>query len=217
MLPMELVREVCVENFEHVPAAIAAGAGRIELCDNLAVGGTTPSAGVIAKAASYGRAHGVPVMVIIRPRGGDFCYTDDERDIMLRDIETARAAGAAGAVIGCLRGGDLDRVLMDELIAAAKGLDLTCHMAFDGIDPAHQLDALDWLAEQGVSRVLAHGGELGTPIEGNLDRLRAFVEHAAGRIGIMPGGGVTQANVEAVASALGVREAHGTHIVRYGA
>ena len=87
-------------------------------------------------------------------------------------------------------------------------------MAFDALAPEDQLEAIDWLAEQGVERILTHGGEAGTPIADNLDRLRAYVERAAGRIIILPGGGITWENAEDVASALGAHEVHGTKIVK---
>lgn len=211
---MALLREFCAENVERVPAAIEAGARRIELCDNLAVGGTTPSHGVIRAAVEYARPRGADVMVMIRPRGGDFEYSDAERAIMLDDLAVARELGPTGVVFGCTRDGRLDRKLTAELLEAAGDLQVTFHMAFDAIDESEQLEAIDWLAEHGATRILTHGGAAGTAIEDNLDRLRAYVERAAGRIAILPGAGVTWRNAESVADALGVAEVHGTKIVR---
>lgn len=211
-----LIREFCAENVERVPGAIAAGAGRIELCDNLAVGGTTPSHGVIRAAVELARPAGVPVMCMIRPRGGSFEYSEDEGQIMVDDLRHAAELGVDGVVFGCLRGGGVDRELTGRLTGFAKeaGLMATFHMAFDNIAADAQLVALDLLAELGVDRVLTHGGAAGTPIAGNLERLRRLADHAAGCVGILPGGGVTWENAEEIADTVGVREVHGTRIVR---
>lgn len=211
-----LVKEFCAENVELVPTAIAAGAGRIELCDNLAVGGTTPSHGVIRAAVELTRLAGIPVMCMIRPRGGSFEYSEDEGQIMVDDLRHAVELGVDGVVFGCLRGGEVDRELAGRLAGLAKeaGLMVTFHMAFDDIAADAQPAALDLLAELGVDRVLTHGGAAGTPIAGNLERLRRLADHAAGRVGILPGGGVTWENAEEIADTVGVREVHGTRIVR---
>ena len=217
-----LTREFCAENMELVPAAVAAGAARIELCDNLAVGGTTPSYGVIRAAVAFARERSVDVMCMVRPRGGCFEHTAEEAAMMRDDLIMAKSLGVTGVVFGCLRDGRLDRELTTELERQAHEdtpeapgrVDVTFHMAFDALAPEDQLEAIDWLAEQGVERILTHGGEAGTPIAGNLDRLHAYVERAAGRIIILPGGGITWENAEDVASALGVHEVHGTKIVK---
>ena len=207
-----LTKEFCAENMELVPAAIAAGAARIELCDNLAVGGTTPSYGVIRAAVAHARETGTDVMCMVRPRGGSFEHTPAEAAMMRDDLVMAKSLGVTGVVFGCLRDGKLDTELTSELIRLAHE-DVTFHMAFDALAPVDQLAAIDWLAEQGVDRILTHGGAAGTPIADNLDRLRAYVERAAGRIIILPGGGITWRNAEDVAAALGVSEVHGTKIV----
>ena len=212
----KLVKEFCAENVERVPAAIAAGAGRIELCDNLSVGGTTPSHGVIRAAVEIARAAGVSVMCMIRPCGGSFEYTEAEGRIMVDDLRHAAELGVDGVVFGCLRGGRVDRELTGRLTGLAKeaGLAVTFHMAFDELAADVQLSAIDELADFGVDRVLTHGGAAGTPIEDNLCRLRELAKHAEGLVGILPGGGVTWENAEKVADAVGVREVHGTRIVR---
>lgn len=217
-----LIREFCAENVEHVGAALAAGAARVELCDNLAVGGTTPSYGVIRAAVALAREAGACVMCMVRPRGGDFEYTADEAAIMRDDLLMAKSLGVDGVVFGCLAQGHLDRALAAELVRLAheptaeapRGVAVTFHMAFDALPASEQLEAIDWLAGQGVERVLTHGGPAGTPIASNLARLRAYVEHAAGRLTVLPGGGITWENAEEIASALGVGEVHGTKIVR---
>lgn len=227
---MELLREFCAENLTLVPAAIAAGARRIELCDNLAVGGTTPSFGVIKSAMELAREHGVDVMVMARPRGGDFVYDEREREIMLDDIACARSLGATGVVLGCtLRGCEEEAVFDEELtkvlVEAAKGpgmglaagaapIQVTFHMAFDALGTDEQLRTIDALACMGVERILTHGGSAETPIEGNVDRLRELIAYANGRLTILPGGGITWQNAEQIAGTLGVHEVHGTRIVR---
>lgn len=213
-----LIREFCAENVEHVPAAISAGASRVELCDNLAVGGTTPSHGVIHAAVELCHPVGVSVMCMIRPRGGSFEYSPAEARIMTHDLKAAAAAGVDGVVFGCLRGGHLDRLLSMSLARMAKGLGLqvTFHMAFDQLSREEALGAIDYLSRFGVDRILTHGGPEGTPIEENLANLKRYVDHAAGRIAILPGGGITWENAEAVAQALGVGEVHGTKIVPIG-
>lgn len=216
-----LIKEFCAENMELVPAAVAAGAARIELCDNLAVGGTTPSYGVIRAAVAHARETGTDVMCMVRPRGGSFEHTSAEAAMMRDDLIMAKSLGVTGVVFGCLRDGKLDAELTSELIRLAHEdtpeapgrVAVTFHMAFDALAPKDQLAAIDWLAEQGVERILTHGGAAGTPIADNLDRLRTYVERAAGRIIILPGGGITWENAEDVAAALGVSEVHGTKIV----
>ena len=214
-----LLREFCAENMERVPAAVEAGAKRVELCDNLTGGGTSPSVGVVCAAVRLCREHDVTLMAMVRPRGGDFAYSADELQMMDDDIASHARFGVDGIVFGCARDGRLDIPATEHLLSTVRArterpLQVTFHMAFDEILPAEQLGAIDWLAEHGVTRILTHGGPAGTPIEENLPRLRAYVERAAGRIGILPGGGVTWQNCEDVAVALGVSEVHGTRVVR---
>lgn len=135
---------------------------------------------------------------------------------MVDDLRHAAELGADGVVFGCLRGGGVDRELTGRLAGLAKeaGLMVTFHMAFDELVADAQPAVLDLLARLGVDRVLTHGGAAGTPIAGNLERLRWLADHVAGRLGILPGGGVTWENAEEVANAVGVREVHGTRIVK---
>lgn len=227
---MDLLREFCAENMTHVPDAVEAGARRIELCDNLAVGGTSPSYGVIKAAVAFAREHDVDVMAMVRPRGGGFCYHKAELQSMLDDILCARQLGVTGVALGCLRedGGrlTLDSEAVKLLVDAAKGegaghatgaspVAVTFHMAFDELDAEMQLRTIDELAALGVERVLTHGGPAGTPILDNVGHLRRLVSHAGDRLTILPGGGITWQNAETVASLLGVRELHGTRIVKW--
>ena len=219
---MGFVREFCAENVELVPAAIEAGAGRIELCDNLAVGGTTPSFGVIRAAVALAHAADVPVMTMIRPRGGDFSYSASELAIMCDDIAVAAQLGSDGVVLGCAREGHLDLPATERLLAVAdeagrargSRLTVTFHMAFDIIRPEEQPAAIDWLAARGVERILTHGGAAGTPIDDNLGRLRELMAYAGDRVLILPGAGITWRNADRIAQALNAAELHGTKIVR---
>lgn len=219
--------EFCAENFELVPAAIEAGAGRIELCDNLAVGGTTPSAGVISATVGYAHEHGAQVMCMVRPRGGNFHYNQDELRIMEMDLALAISAGTDGIVFGCLKprsgGWALDDLTLGSLVMSAayaaeeckrEPVQMTFHMAFDLLSPEAQLDAIDTLAECGISRILTHGGSAGSRIEDNLEHLSRLIEYAGDRIKILPGGGITYANRATIARALGVDELHGTRIAK---
>ncbi len=222
----EILREFCAENFTNVPAAIAAGARRIELCDNLAESGTPPSFGVIEHTVAYAHAHGARVMTMIRPRGGDFVYSEDELAMMEADVFSACEAETDGIVFGCLREEDgayaLDVPACERIMSAVAaaddafemgGVDVTFHMAFDALPAAAQLPAIDTLAQLGVTRILTHGGPAGTPIMDNVARLRELTEHAAGRLIILPGAGITYENVDEVVRAVGAPEAHGTKIV----
>ncbi len=221
-----MLREFCAENLTDIDAALRSGACRIELCDNLACGGTTPSAGVIEQAVALVHAcEGASMRVIIRPRGGDFVYNDSEFKAMETDIRYAAANGADGVVLGCLKrsgsGFDLDVDGVRRLVAVARGvgemrgrdLGVTFHMAFDELDPEAQLKAIDALAEMGVDHVLTHGGRAGTPIEENLAHLAELVRYAEGKLVVLPGGGVTYENAKRIAKELRVKEVHGTKVV----
>ena len=209
------MREFCAENLTGVREAIAAGAQRIELCDDLAVGGVSPTDEVIAEASATIHELGARVMVMARPRGGDFAYDEGELCAMERVIAVARAAGAEGVVFGCARDGHLDEGATERLAHAAEGLDLTFHMAFDEIMPEEQPAALHALADLGFSRVLTHGGPLTKPIASCLPHLRELIAAAEGRIVVMPGGGVTWENADEICELLGVSEVHGTRIVNF--
>lgn len=211
-----MIKEFCAENFTDIPKAIAAGATRIELCDNLAVGGTTPSTGVIEESLAYAGEKNIPVMTMIRPRGGNFVYNDIELKIMHTDLIEAKKIGTDGVVFGLLQeDGWLDEESLELFLETAEGLQVTFHMAFDAIPKNRQKAALDWLAAHGVDRILTHGGPSGSPLEENLPYLKELVDYAAGRIIILPGGGVTAENVAHVTTTLGVKEAHGTKIVSF--
>lgn len=208
------LKEVCLENYTYVAKAIAQGANRIELCDNLASGGTTPSKGVMHETIAYCAEHTIPVMAIIRPRGGNFIYNDSELKIMGYDIIEARNLGLDGIVIGCLNEENwLDEDAMEQILEESYGLQVTFHMAFDAIPVSRQFEAIDWLIDHDVQRILTHGGSLDLPIDTTLPHLKELVDYADGRIVILPGGGITDENAQHVIEQLGVNEVHGTQIV----
>jgi copper homeostasis protein len=194
--------EACVDSVESAMAAERGGARRLELCDALFDGGTTPSAGMIA--ACRERVS-IPVFVIIRPRGGGFVYSDDELDVMRRDIVAARGLGANGVVIGALRP---DATVHNEhaksLVDAAGDMPVTFHRAFDFV-PDLGL-ALEAVIGAGITRILSSGGAP-TAREG-VATLAALVRQAGDRLVVMAGGGVREENVREVVSGSGVREVH---------
>lgn len=209
-----LLKEYCAENYTNIPAAIANGVSRIELCDNLYVGGTTPSTGVIEESLAYAGEKHIPIMTMIRPRGGDFIYNDIELRIMETDLIEAKKLGTDGVVFGCLTpNGWLDEEALERLIEAATGLQITFHMAFDQIPVDRQYEAIDWLSDHGVSRILTHGGPSHISISKHQSHLLDLVNYANHRITILPGGGITEENVEEIADTLNVSEVHGTKIV----
>lgn len=209
-----MIKEFCAENFTDIPAAIKKGARRIELCDNLAVGGTTVSIGVLEATLKYAQEHDVPVNAIIRPRGGDFIYNDTEITMMGTDILEFKKSGVDGVVFGCLTpGNDLDVEAMSELLTLAEGLSVTFHMAFDQMSPMQQKWAIDWLADAGVDRILTHGGLPGSTIAENIPHLQELIAYASDRLIILPGSGITAKNYLTVTKALNVKEVHGTKIV----
>ncbi|WP_034550741.1 copper homeostasis protein CutC [Carnobacterium funditum] len=208
------LKEVCLENYTSVPSAIAKGAHRVELCDYLSCGGTTPSKGVMQETLAYCSEHSVPVMTIIRPRCGNFVYNDVELKIMGYDIIEARNLGLDGIVVGCLDENNwLDEDAMEQILEESYGLQVTFHMAFDTISDERQFEAIDWLVEHGVQRILTHGGTADQPIETTLFHLKKLVDYAKDRIVIMPGGGITDENAQAVIDFLGVNEIHGSKIL----
>jgi copper homeostasis protein len=197
-----MICEICVDSVAGVRAAKASGAQRVELCADLLEGGITPSRGMVRQARAIGA---VGLHVIIRPRGGDFLFDDDEFAIMRADIETARAERAEGVVIGLLTAeGEIDAERTRVLIALARPLSVTFHRAFDvAADPFR---ALETLIELGVDRVLTSGQEA-TALEG-LPLIVELIKRAGDRIVIMPGGGITARNVERIVAAARPREIH---------
>ena len=209
-----MLYEFCAENVTLLEKAMQAGARRIELCDNLTVGGTTPSYGVIQAAVELAKSYDTNVMTMIRPRGGDFVYSDLEVSIMLEDLKKAREAGSQGLVYGLLtKENELDKANLERLLAASQGLEVVFHMAFDAIPKDKQFAALDWLAEHGVKRILTHGGSASETIQEHFGWLKELVDYAGDRIEILPGGGITTENRNEIVEKLGVSQLHGTKVV----
>lgn len=200
----EIAVEICVDSVESAVAAQVGGAQRVELCDNLMEGGTTPSYGAIEAAREL---LSIKLHVIIRPRGGDFLYSETEFDIMRRDIATAKRLGVDGVVIGILdANGDIDAARTGELTRLARPMAVTFHRAFDVCRDAHR--AVDQLAELGVDRILTSGQEA-TAVEG-LDLLAELVSYAGDRITIMACGNLNERNIHKVITATKAKEAHFT-------
>ena len=200
-----LLLEIAANSVGSALAAQAGGADRIELCENLGEGGTTPSYGTLARVRE--RLH-IPVFVLVRPRGGDFLYDADELEVMKRDIETCARLGCDGVVIGALDAdGDVDQTSCRELIAAAgTTMSITFHRAFDAA--RDQAQALEAIIALGCRRVLTSGAAT-SALEG-VDTIAAHVRQAGDRIGILVGAGVNAANLPALVARSGAREFHGS-------
>jgi copper homeostasis protein len=194
--------EACVDSIESALAAMRGGAQRLELCANLDVGGTTPTTALIEEARDR---TGLPVMVMVRPRGGSYVHTDEEVDRMRRDIDAARRANAAGVVFGLLRPDDhVDAERTRVLVEHAAGMPATFHMAFD--KTPDRGEALQTLIDAGVSRVLTSGGAP-TALDGAA-ALAELVALAGNRIVILAGKKVRGDTVSELVRRSGVREVH---------
>jgi copper homeostasis protein len=214
-LMQKIVFELCVESVEACLAARDGGAHRIELCTALSEGGLTPSHGLIRAAIERS---GLPVHVLLRPRGGDFLYTTEELMLMREDLKYARALGASGVVLGFLNGaGSVDVERTQEFVALAGSLEVTFHRAFD-YSASHE-QALEEVIATGCRRVLTSGGE--RDVVRGAKPLALLVKQAAGRIDIAVGGGLRLSNAAGVARLTGARHFHGslrrrvTSLMRY--
>lgn len=197
-----MLLECCVDTLASARAAALGGADRIELCANLAVGGTTPDTVTLDSALAQ---LVIPIFPMVRPRGGDFCYSDEQITAMIAELRRLRDIGLPGAVVGALTGiGDIDRDAMARCRDAAGAMQLTFHRAFDAVrDPAA---ALDTLIELGFSRILT-SGQRDTAWDGR-ELIAELVQQAAGRIVVMAGGKVTAENAAELARVTGVSELH---------
>jgi copper homeostasis protein len=198
----QILIEVCVDSVASATAAVRGGAERIELCGSLIEGGITPSAGLIAATRS---AVSADLHVMIRPRGGDFCYDADEFETMRRDLRIAQQLCVNGVVFGILDvHGNVDVVRTRQLVNEARPLSVTFHRAFDMT--ADLFRALDDLCAASVDRVLTSGGEP-TCLEG-IDNIHQLVKKAEGKIVVMAGGGIKPGNARTVVEQAGVAEIH---------
>ncbi|HEX8047524.1 copper homeostasis protein CutC [Rhizobium sp.] len=196
-----MLLEVCVEDIAGLAAAIAGGADRIELCSALAVGGLTPSAGLMAAAAQAP----IPAYAMIRPCAGGFVYSADELAVMKGDIDAARRLGLPGVVLGAsLPDGRLDREMLGALVTHAGGLGKTLHRAFDLVPDVEE--AVELAISLGFERILTSGCAK-TAVEG-IAVLEQAIAIAAGRISIMPGSGVNIGTIGALWPRLAIGEVH---------
>ncbi|MBE6163942.1 MAG: copper homeostasis protein CutC [Streptococcus gallolyticus] len=207
-----IIKEFCAENTTLLNQ-LDQSVKRVELCDNLAVGGTTPSYGVIKEAARYLHEKDIALATMIRPRGGNFVYNDSELRIMEDDILRAVELESDSLVLGLLTDDNhIDQDGIEQLLPATQGLPLVFHMAFDHIPLEEQKEALDQLVELGFTRILTHGSAQNNDIFENIAHLKDLVDHADGRIEIMIGGGVTADNYQELIEKTGAQAAHGTKI-----
>ena len=198
----KILVEAAVESLPEAVAAEEAGAGRIELCADLTQDGLTPAPALVASVTAR---LGVPVFVMVRPRGGGFIYADDEFDVMLRDVRGAGRSGLAGVVTGVLSpDGSVDAPRTRALVEAAAPLPVTFHRAFDRV--ADKVSALEALIDAGVARVLTSGGAP-TALEG-AETIAALVRQARDRMVVLAGGGVRAHNVRDLIALTGVGEVH---------
>lgn len=194
-------RELCAYSIDACRTAARLGVERVELCASPAEGGVTPSYATIERAATI---KGIALSVMIRPRGGDFLYSDDEFETMLRDIEHAHKAGATGVVFGILTAeGRVDKVRTRRLVEAARGMECTFHRAVDMTED--YLQAIEDIIETGCNRILSSGG-YDKAMDG-IENLAQAVAVARGRIEIMAGSGLSAANAQRLAS-IGVDALH---------
>lgn len=203
MTDKKYIIEIATSDFVTTKSAVTGGADRIELCANLAEGGTTPSYGTIRQCREA--FTNVILYPIIRPRGGDFLYTDEEFSIMLRDVELCKELGCDGVVIGLLQqDGKLDKIRTAKLVYAAYPLGVTFHRAFDRCLDPHE--ALEQIVEIGCERILT-SGQFPTVSEG-ADLIAELNKQADNRIIIMPGSGLRKDNIKWLAEKTGCREFH---------
>ncbi|GAB5362517.1 hypothetical protein AAMO2058_000803900 [Amorphochlora amoebiformis] len=198
--------EACVDSVESGIEAERGGAKRLELCANLVEGGVSPSMGMVEVMRSK---VGIPINVLVRPRGGDFLYTELEVQTMIANIYAYKCAGAAGVVIGALnREGRVDEKICQKLIEAARPMSVTFHRAFDVT--ADPMDALDSCIRLKVDRILTSGQKPSAGHPEAISLIKQLVKESNGRVVIMAGGGVTAGNIREIFLETGVKEIHGT-------
>jgi copper homeostasis protein len=194
--------EICIDSVDSALAAERGGAQRVELCSNLWEGGVTPSAGLIA---TVRKKISIGLQVMVRPRGGDFCHSDDEFEIMQQDVKTAKSLGADGIVVALLQtNARVDVARTRELVELAAPLPVTFHRAFDVVTdlPA----ALEDVISTGAKRILTSGGE-SSGVKGTAS-LTKLVQLAKGRISILAAGGINSTNAREIVEKSGVSEVH---------
>lgn len=200
-------KECCVEGYPQAKLASDLGADRVELCENLAEGGTTPSYGAVKLSVELLTAK---VAVMLRPRGGNFVYTEDEYQCMREDLRVLKSLQPDAFVFGFLQSDhQLERERIREFVSLADPIPVTFHMAFNQVPD--QKEAIDFLSEIGVKRILTSGREGKAP--DHLSHLRDLIDYAGNRIIIMPGAGVRADNLAEIHERLQAKEYHGTKII----
>ena len=202
-----MIKEACVESFEKALEAQSNGANRMELCENLAVGGTTPSYGTVKICLEK---LNIPIFPMIRARGGNFVYSKDEIKIMKEDIKIFKELGVKGVVLGCLTSDNkIDLELTKELVDLAYPMEVTFHKAIDEI--LNPLDYIDDLVNIGIKRILTSGGKA-TALEGK-DLINEMIKKSNGRLKIVVAGKVTKGNLNGLSNLISADEFHGKLIV----
>lgn len=202
-----MIREKCIGSFLEAIEAQELGAERVELCDNLEEGGTTPSYGTIKMVAEKLE---IPAFVIIRPRGGDFFYTQEEIEIMKEDIKVCKELGIKGVVIGALNTDNtINYEATKEMVELAKPMSVTFHKAIDELE--NPVGEIKKLAQIGVNRILTSGTKE-TAIEGK-DILNSMIKEAGDDIIIIAAGKVTKDNLKNISEIIPTKEYHGKKIV----
>ena len=202
-----MIKEACVESFEKALEAQNNGADRIELCENLSVGGTTPSYGTVKICLEK---LNIPIFPMIRARGGNFVYSKDEIEIMKEDIKVFKDLGVKGLVLGCLTSDNkIDLELTKTLVNLAYPMEITFHKAIDEI--SNPLDYIDDLVDIGIKRILTSGGKA-TALEGK-DLINDMIKKSNGRLKIVVAGKVTKENLNGLSNLISADEFHGKLIV----
>ena len=202
-----MIKEACVESFEKALEAQNNGADRIELCENLSVGGTTPSYGTVKICLEK---LNIPIFPMIRARGGNFIYSKDEIEIMKEDIKIFKELGVKGLVLGCLTSDNkIDLELTKTLVNLAYPMEITFHKAIDEI--SNPLDYIDDLVDIGIKRILTSGGKA-TALEGK-DLINEMIKKSNGRLKIVVAGKVTKENLNELSNLISADEFHGKLIV----
>ncbi len=196
--------EICCDSLDSAINSMKSGADRIELCSNLAEGGTTPSYGLTEAVRDI---KNIRLHVLIRPRGGDFLYNPSEFGIMVKDIEICKKIGADGVVFGILNSdGTIDKLRSSELVEIARPLDVTFHRAFDmSRDP---FEALEDIIACGIGRLLTSGQK--NKASDGIKLISELVNRASGRLSVMPGSGISDSNIETIARKTRAGEFHFT-------
>lgn len=202
-----MIKEACVESFEKALEAQNKGANRIELCENLAVGGTTPSYGTVKICLEK---LNIPIFPMVRARGGNFNYSKDEIEIMKEDIKLFKKIGVKGIVLGCLTNDNkIDLETTKELVDLAYPMEVTFHKAIDEI--SNPLDYINALIDIGIKRILTSGGKA-TALEGK-DLINDMIRKSNKKLKIVVAGKVTKENLSELSSLISSDEFHGKQIV----